>query len=78
MGFLWDGSWGRVIEKEMFDTVIYFRNGVSISEDAMEKTAEKVLQTIKSELPEEAQTYEVYEAILCRCKDRLQSGKIVL
>ena len=62
----------------MFNTVICFGNGVSISEDAMERTAKKVLQTIKSELPEEAQTYEVYEAILRRCKDRLQSGKIVL
>ena len=54
----------------MFNTVISFGNDISVPED--------ILQTIKSELPEEAQTYEVYESILCRCKDRLQSGRIVL
>ena len=54
----------------MFNTVISFGNGISVSEE--------VLQTIKSECPEEAQTYEVCETVLCRCKDRLQSGRIVL
>mgnify|MGYP000002690590 FL=1 len=62
----------------MFNTVISFGNGISVSEEVLEKTVEEILQTIKSELPEEAQTYEVYESVLCRCKDRLKSGRIVL
>ncbi|RHV69811.1 hypothetical protein DXB18_01125 [Clostridium sp. OM02-18AC] len=62
----------------MFNTVISFGNGISVSEEVLEKTVEEILQTIKSELPEEAQTYEVCETVLCRCKDRLQSGRIVL
>ncbi len=62
----------------MFNTVIYFGNGISVSEEVLEKTVEEILQTIKSELSEEAQTYEVCETVLCRCKDRLQSGRIVL
>ena len=62
----------------MFNTVISFGNDISVPEEVLEKTVEDILQTIKSELPEEAQTYEVYEFILCRCKDRLQSGRIVL
>lgn len=62
----------------MFNTVISFGNDISVPEEVLEKTVEDILQTIKSELPEEAQTYEVYESILCRCKDRLQSGRIVL
>ena len=61
----------------MFNTVISFGNDISVPEEVLEKTVEDILQTIKSELPE-AQTYEVYESILCRCKDRLQSGRIVL
>ena len=55
----------------MFNTVISFGNDISVPEEVLEKTVEDILQTIKSELPEEAQTYEVYESILCRCKDRL-------
>ena len=43
----------------MFNTMIYFGNGISVSEEVLEKTVEEILQTIKSELPEEAQTYEV-------------------
>ena len=62
----------------MFNTVISFGNDISVPEEVLEKTVEDILQTIKSELPEEAQTYEDYESILCRCKDRLQSGRIVL
>ena len=62
----------------MFNTVISFGNDISVPEEVLEKTVEDILQTIKSELPVEAQTYEVYESILCRCKDRLQSGRIVL
>ena len=62
----------------MFNTVISFGNDISVPEEVLEKTVEDILQTIKSELPEEAQTYEGYESILCRCKDRLQSGRIVL
>ena len=57
----------------MFNTVIYFGNGISVSEEVLEKTVEEILQTIKSELPD-----EVCETVLCRCKDRLQSGRIVL
>ena len=62
----------------MFNTVISVGNDISVPEEVLEITVEDILQTIKSELPEEAQTYEVYESILCRCKDRLQSGRIVL
>ena len=62
----------------MFNTVIYFGNGISVSEEVLEKTVEEILQTIKSELPAEAQTYDVCETVLCRGKARLQSGRIVL
>ena len=51
---------------------------VVVSEEVMEKTVEEVLRTIKSELPEEAQTYWICESILCRCNDRLRSGRIML
>ena len=49
----------------MFNTVISFGNGISVSEEVLEKTVEEILQTIKSELPEEAQTYEVSDVEFC-------------
>ena len=51
---------------------------IVVSEEVMEKAVEAVLQTIKSELPEKAQTYGICESVLCRCKDRLRSGRIML
>ena len=58
--------------------MIAFENGVSLSSEKIGKTAEKALQTIKSELPEDAQTYEIYEMILSKCKDKLQGALITL
>lgn len=62
----------------MFDTAMMFGNGMSISESTLEKTVNAMLATLKKELPEEAQCFEICEYVLDRCKDNLKCRKMNL
>ncbi|GEM_PF-2904010 len=42
----------------------YFRNGYVLEEGLNSDITKKVIKLIKEELPEEAQTYEIYKHIL--------------
>lgn len=54
------------------------KNGCAITEDTSSKIIDEALKTIKKELPEEAQTYEGYRAILEMAKERLDELKLVI
>lgn len=54
------------------------QNGFIVSEDISTKTINEVLKAIKKELPEEAQTYEGYRAILEQAKARLEELKLTI
>lgn len=62
----------------MFHTIITFESGVSISEERLKRAAQKALEVIRSELPDEVQTYEGYETVLENCKGMIRSGHIIL
>ena len=54
---------------------IVLMNGTALNEQLVRMIVNSVLQTIKKELPEEAQTYEGYKAILEQAKERLEELK---
>ena len=54
---------------------IVLMNGTVLNEQLVRMIVNSVLQTIKKELPEEAQTYEGYKAILEQAKERLEELK---
>ena len=54
---------------------IVLMNGTVLNEQLVRMLVNSVLQTIKKELPEEAQTYEGYKAILEQAKERLEELK---
>mgnify|MGYP000198452120 FL=1 len=62
----------------MFDTIITFESGASLSEDKLKAAARKALEVIRSELTEEVQTYEAYEAVLENCKGMIRGSHIIL
>lgn len=41
----------------------------------IEKCIDKILETLKKELPEEAHTYEIYNHCLKRAEDRIKTKK---
>ena len=57
---------------------VEFSNRLVVPGEVIEATINKVLQMMKSELPEEAQTYEVYNYILEHCKEEIGGKKIIL
>lgn len=57
---------------------VEFSNRLVVPGEVIEATINKVLQMMKSELPEEAQTYEVYNYILEQCKEEIGGKKIIL
>lgn len=62
----------------MFDTIITFESGASLSEEKLKTAARKALGVIRSELPDEVQTYEAYEAVLENCKGMIRGSHIIL
>lgn len=62
----------------MFLCNIEFSNRLVVSGEVLEAASNKVLEIIKSELPEEAQIYEVYSYILKQCKEKIGGKKIIL
>ena len=58
--------------------VFDYLNGVSISEKETDRVVNKVIETLKTELPEEAQCYAVVVAILDDVKQKIKCKKIVL
>ena len=41
----------------------------------IEKCVDKILETLKKELPEEAHTYEIYNHCLLKAEDRIKTKK---
>lgn len=62
----------------MLDTIIRFHNGISVPNTLLDKASKSAIVAIKNELPEEAQVYGVLYEVLERCKQELDSKKIVL
>ena len=58
--------------------VFDYLNGVSISEKETDRVVNKVIETLKTKLPEEAQCYAVVDAILDDVKQKIKCKKIVL
>lgn len=55
-----------------------YGNGVHICEKDIHKVTEKIVQVLKTELPEEAQCYTVIDSILDAAKQSIKCRKIVL
>lgn len=62
----------------MFWSNVEFSNRLIVSGEVLEAASNKALQIIGSELPEEAQTYEVYSYILKQCREKIGGKKIIL
>lgn len=58
--------------------VFDYLNGVSISEKETDRVVNKVIETLKTELPEEAQCYAVIDSVLDDVKQKIKCKKIVL
>ena len=56
-------------------TGLLLNSGYMLTADSANKAIDGILKTIKKELPEEAQTYEGYKAILEQAKERLEELK---
>lgn len=57
---------------------IKFDSGIVISNIAISKAVDCALKAIRNELPEEAQTYEVYDFIIKASADALKEKTIQL
>lgn len=55
-----------------------FENGFILEWQKIDSTVEAVFKTLKNELPKQAQTYEIAEFLLKKCKERLQTKNICL
>lgn len=55
-----------------------FDDGFVLTEKLLDKTVSVVFETLKNELPEEAQRFDVLKTVLEECKDKLSSKKIYL
>lgn len=55
-----------------------FDNGLIINKENIDKISDSIFQSIKKELPEEAQIFEVYSFILDQTKDNLRFVTIKL
>lgn len=53
-----------------------FDDSVSMSEQEMNRIAQTIIETIKKELPEEAQRYDVVKTILNIAKERLKTTRL--
>lgn len=64
------------MEKEK--TVILFDDGQSMSSEKIDSCIEEIFKTLKKELPQELQTYEVIEFLLEEAKDNLKLRNVIL
>ncbi len=53
-------------------------SGVIIEERIIDAAAEKAVQAMMSELPEEAQTYDVLMYVAKRTKEKIKGSKILI
>lgn len=69
----------RRAELEEVRIVLYMtQSGEFVSEKVIEDTCETIFKSMKSELSEEVQTYEVYVFVLEECKRRLRGKRMCL
>lgn len=59
-------------------TTILFDDGQSTSSEKIDSCIEEIFKTLKKELPQELQTYEVIEFLLEEAKDNLKLKNIIL
>lgn len=59
-------------------TVIVFDNGLSMDSEKINSCIEDVFKTLKKELPQELQTYEVMEFLLEEAKEKLKFKNVIL
>lgn len=57
---------------------IEFNSGIFLKHEEIKATSKKVLEIIKKELPEEAQTFETYKFILENVIETLKNTKFEL
>lgn len=59
-------------------TVFYFNNGLSMDSEKINLCIEEIFKTLKKELPQELQTYEVIEFLLEAAKENLKFKNVIL
>lgn len=64
------------MEKET--TVILFDDGQSMDSEKINSCTEEIFKTLKKELPQEFQTYEVTEFLLEEAKNNLKLRNVIL
>lgn len=64
------------MEKET--TTILFDDGQSVGSEKIDSYIEEIFKTLKKELPQELQTYEVIEFLLEEAKDNLKLKNVIL
>lgn len=64
------------MEKEK--TVILFDDGQSMNSEKIDSCIEEIFKTLKKELPQELQTYEVIEFLLEEAKNNLKLKNVIL
>ena len=55
-----------------------FENGINLNSQQVQKIAKEVYQTLKRELPDEMQTFQIFQFLLNECKHELDFQKIRL
>ncbi len=59
-------------------TTILFNDGQSVGSEKIDSCIEEIFKTLKKELPQELQTYEVIEFLLEEAKENLKLKNIIL
>lgn len=59
-------------------TTILFDDGQSVGSEKIDSCIEEIFKTLKKELPQELQTYEVIEFLLEEAKDNLKLKNVIL
>lgn len=62
----------------MFERTIQFDNDICVSGAILDKVCMSVIETIKKELPEEVQVYEVIDEVLDICKEKIKEKRVIL
>lgn len=59
-------------------TTILFDDGQSVGSEKIDSYIEEIFKTLKKELPQELQTYEVIEFLLEEAKENLKLKNVIL
>ncbi|WP_282925206.1 hypothetical protein [Peptoniphilus genitalis] len=59
-------------------TTILFDDGQSMGSEKIDSCIEEIFKTLKKELPQELQTYEVIEFLLEEAKENLKFKNVIL